>query len=813
VWRGVADAPAWPRLLGATACGLIAAVLFMNRAAVSPLLSLTLASLPIIPVWLGIIPILLVFQGPVILIMAGAAVSLVLYRSGLLHALASARLRATPLVLFVVATLIYMSLGAFLPGPAGPQGDEPHYLAMTHSLISDADLDLTDEFEAHEYRAFFAGRLAPHASSASPPERIYSIHAPGLPVLILPAYAIAGYTGVRLFLGLLASLAAVLTWRYVRDVSGSEELALAAWAALVLTPPLPFFAVAVYPELPAALATALLLNTSRGRGKGWALPVAAATSAVLPWLHTKFLPLALLGLGLTLWNGGHGRRAAVGAVTLFGLSVAGLLAYFQSFYGAASLSAAYGSGFDADVSVLRIPWGAPALLFDRQFGLFAISPIWILTLPGVALLWKRDRVDAFRALALGAATFGVGASFSMWWGGACPPARFVVPALPAATLSMALGLRARPRVAALLGGIGVVIVGLAAAAPRSIHNQPNGDSGLLRFLAPTLDLSASLPSFVIGGAEAVVGTGVLILVLLVAWRYGLRAFWLASAVSLALAVSVRQMPLVAARASGLALLSVWDEDNLMGPTLDFGRITIPVDMRHSPWQLAADDNRTSRRLDLPAGRYGLRVDGRVTTGAPTAHVVRLDVIAKPLLLARDYLQAGAPAPHLELTLPVGARRLRIAARGIQGSGRVDSITVSPIALLPRRHRGAFPWPRRPRREHYRIGATVRATPLETVRVDGEGFRIEGTTGTFAVEAPRGTSVNVRLTPLRARVGDQLLWGGRRLRLGKAAASLQLPADEGFPLGDTMLIPVRIDSEGAWIGFFPSESSPSRANAP
>src|SRR5207237_2278877 len=81
------------------------------------------------------------------------------------------------------------SLAARIPRPAGPQGDEPHYLVMAHSLWTDGDLDLTDEFEGQEYSAFFNGRLAPHPSPSSPRGHLYSLHSPGLPLLILPGYA------------------------------------------------------------------------------------------------------------------------------------------------------------------------------------------------------------------------------------------------------------------------------------------------------------------------------------------------------------------------------------------------------------------------------------------------------------------------------------------------------------------------------------------------------------------------------------------------------------------------------------------------
>jgi hypothetical protein len=101
------------------------------------------------------------------------------------------------------------------------------------------------------------------------------------------------------------------------------------------------------------------------------------------------------------------------------------------------MSAAYGPGFAADVSPSRIPWGSGGLVLDRQFGLLAISPAWVLAMAGGAALARWRPGDTMRAVLLGAATLAPGAAFSMWWGGACPPARFVVPALPASPLRCA----------------------------------------------------------------------------------------------------------------------------------------------------------------------------------------------------------------------------------------------------------------------------------------------------------------------------------------------------------------------------------------
>ena len=193
-WSGLSDPPS----AGALAIGLAVAlasflVLKGPRArAARPLLVLLTAALPIVPAWTGRAAALLLFQGPVMVVL-GIAAATAADRQG---AAAQRHAPHTPRgLLFAAALAFYVALGLRIPGPAGPQGDEPHFLLMTQSLLSDDDLDLTDELAEREYAGFYAGRLDPHTSPASPPGRLYSVHSPGLSALLLPAYAIGGYAG------------------------------------------------------------------------------------------------------------------------------------------------------------------------------------------------------------------------------------------------------------------------------------------------------------------------------------------------------------------------------------------------------------------------------------------------------------------------------------------------------------------------------------------------------------------------------------------------------------------------------------------
>jgi hypothetical protein len=398
--------------------------------------------------------------------------------------------------------------------------------------------------------------------------------------------------------------------------------------------------VSIYPEAVAALATALFLLTSRADPSPRTMLLAAMLAAALPWLHPKFLPLGVLGLSLTLVR--HGPRLArVAAASLALVGLTGLLVFFHSLYGRASLSAAYGPGFDSDVSLARVPWGLGALLLDRQFGLLALAPLWVLAVPGCVLLFRSAPGDALRAGLCAAVTLGVGASFSMWWGGTCPPARFVVPALPALAVLLAPALGRWRVLAAGLFGASLGVTLIAAAAPRAIHNRPDGESALLKVLAPAVSLDALWPSFLPEAGPRKTG--------------------------------------VHERRAVMELIQAWGERRVVGISdpLRIQELSLPLDLPGAPWELTPGETRFSRKLELPPGLYRLRIASRVLAAGAADRVVRLGVWADEGQLAEAYLAEGGTAAELVLELPKGASRVALAAEGLQGRAVIEGARLQP----------------------------------------------------------------------------------------------------------------------------------------
>jgi hypothetical protein len=810
-FRGISDPPHFGHIAAALLVGSLVAAFFARRGrAVTPLLALGVAALPFIPVGLGFGEAFLAFQGPVLPLLAASALGAALVlaldpATGAGPRPAFSRfLRLGEPALVALAFGFYLLLGTRLPGPAGPQGDEPHYLLMAESLLHDHTLDLTKAYRRRAYTDFYAGTLEAHTSPSSPPGHIYSVHTPGLSLLLLPAYALLGYPGARLVMSAVAALTGGLVYRLVLEVTERRFVATAVWAVVTFLPPLPFYAVALYPEVPAGFATALFLLTSRARRPATMVLLAAAAAAALPWLHPKFLPLALLGMTLTLLRP---LRPAVrwAGIALPLLSIGALLFFFERVYGQASFSAAYGSGFAKDVSLMRVPWGLSGLFLDRQFGLLWMAPLFVLAVPGALALWSRRPGDALRALLLGGASLGMGAAFSMWWGGACPPGRFLIPALPALALALALALPGRRVLAGALAGLGAAVTVLAAEAPRAIHNRADGESGLLTTLAPALNLSARLPSFVGHDPTAALLGTTLVAALALAWSRGRRGFLLGALAYLLLGSALAEVPLVSERGATLAILEAWDKDNIVGffEDLDLPRLELPLDLPGAPWTVDPSSSRTSRRIDLPPGLYDVRVRGQAKDAAAHAHATRVTLAADDLELLRVYLDQGSLLAEAPLLLPAGVRRLVAEARGAEGIGLVEGVGLVPEALVPRSRRADVHWPRLPTDDRYRVGSgDVRITALDRSAPTGEGFRVVGEEGLFLLEAPQGAEVELRVSRGDVRPQDALVWGGRPIPLSGSPAlvSLTLKTDGGTLLGGTVVLPFRLRAYGASIGW-------------
>ena len=385
--------------------------------------------------------------------------------------------RSVNAVVAAVALLAALAAGAGIGvrgiGAAHVAVDEVQYLLTALSLAEDGNLDIADELAEQRWRPF-ADEPPPVQTSVRPDGSQVSPHDPLLPLLLAVPMGLGGWVAAKAALALLAGLLAGLTlWVAVRRFAVPLPLAATGTVLAAASAPLAVYGQQVYPELPAALATLAGVAALTGPLRRGSLVLLGASVVTLPWLSVKYTAvaavLAVLGV-LHWWRAGRRREVVAFGAGLAALG-AGYLAVHRAVWGGWTVYASgdffertgefsvVGTSPDYTGRALRLV----GLLTDRDFGLVAWQPGWLLLVPALAALTIRvPRRLPVLVLPLAAgwltATFVALTMHGYWW-----PGRQVVVVLPLALLVVLCWLaRSGPRlraVAATTAAAGVLTYG------------------------------------------------------------------------------------------------------------------------------------------------------------------------------------------------------------------------------------------------------------------------------------------------------------------------------------------------------------------
>jgi hypothetical protein len=440
------------------------------------------------------------------------------------------------LALWLLLFAVYAAtLGLSAFGDSEYGGDEPHYLLAAQSIVEDGDVDVLDEYAERSYSDFYPYELRRHGRTIE--GRLNEPHGIGFPLLIAPAYALGGATGVELFLAAIAALAVALAYRLALRVA-PDPWALGAALAVGLSPPFVAYGSAVYPELAAGAAlagAALLALRLSERIVRVEVVVCFALLGALPWLGTKFVPAGVVIGALAareLWRAPR-RTLAVGAVELSLFSVALYVAFNEALYGgptpyAADVSGESATDTNSPAGYAERSYRLVALFLDRNYGLLRWAPLFLLVFAGLWWLWHSHRerlaqavpgvraievAGALCAAALAAqllvAAFVAPTMFGFWF-----PPRHLLAGLPLAVPLVALGLRHLPRVGTALAALTVVgsawlYVDVRWGEGSLVGARPDAPFGPLTELLPLFEPGGGWPFWLAGA----VGLAVVLLVL------------------------------------------------------------------------------------------------------------------------------------------------------------------------------------------------------------------------------------------------------------------------------------------------------------
>jgi len=289
----------------------------------------------------------------------------------------SGRVWLLSFLVFASAAVVFHARGVQL------SGDEPHYLMIAQSLVEDGDFDLRNNIREKTYFAYLQVEVRFHGTVHD--GRYRSFHLPGVSFLLLPfVYLFRLLNGLvpaslyfRLVAALFSSFFALGLFRLFRS-QWPEDDASPPFLLFLVTFPLLFHAVHLFPELPAAsllLFAYLLTRPGRPRflAAGWLL-------AAIPWLHFKYaVPTAVFALFTLAAIGRSGRGRRLREVAFLVLptlaSVALLALYSRLLYG--SLDPRVISPEKGFLSIPLLPKIETLLSFflDQRDGLLVYAPV------------------------------------------------------------------------------------------------------------------------------------------------------------------------------------------------------------------------------------------------------------------------------------------------------------------------------------------------------------------------------------------------------------------------------------------------------
>jgi hypothetical protein len=387
------------------------------------------------------------------------------------------------LIALAIALPVYSAYAFYFCQVTLLHGDEGQYLRVTQSLLRDGDMDLANNLDDHHIAEFHNLRFDVHKASASPPGKVFSVHPIGLSVLLMPFYELGldWWGNPRLACAL--ALSAISAGCVSLCLLWLLRLGIRPWVAwlssaiLAGSAPLFSFSNQLFPDVPALFVLFAVLSATAHwqkpdggyRSMGVAEPLwigmLALLLATLPFLHARFAPIALAGGALLLlqtWRSAkrHLCGGILAAVALCGLY--GIIAFNYAFSG--DWMGPFRPGNAWEEGALQFStWSVslPGHWLHVRKGIVNSAPIFLLSLAGLVILARaRDR-----RFALAVGIYGVSAMVNGlhtdWGFGFCYPARFLVTALPALILCLAIALEViRHRIA----GFFLVLMALAVGA-------------------------------------------------------------------------------------------------------------------------------------------------------------------------------------------------------------------------------------------------------------------------------------------------------------------------------------------------------------
>jgi hypothetical protein len=432
---------------------------------------------------------------------------------------------------WLFALVVAVLWGLATHGTHAGEGDEPHYLAIAHSIAFDFDLDVSNNYGRGEPLVGGGALDAAHHTRRGRDGTLRPVHDVGLPLLFAPfprlgVPLVSWLTAhlsedtmrrLRVTPGTLykhfvsavmipiAALLAVQLFGALR-AQGSSPGAAFAWSLLIaLSPPLLVISISFFTEVTSALVCLVIFRRLVEDRAPRPMPSFACGAGIglLVLLHARNAGLAAGLLALAALP--IARRPMPQHVAWLAAGFGALAAVRTSinllFWGTwiTSPHARPGEWTGATAMVTETGRRAAGLLLDQEYGLLPYSPLFALVPVGLFALARTNR-PLLRALAVVCGAYLLLVLLPLtnahgWTGGWSPAGRFWVPIVPLLALAVVAAARLTPR--PILMALVALQIGIGAYLwqhPKSNWNDGDGTAAVCSRSGATF--CRFLPSFV-----------------------------------------------------------------------------------------------------------------------------------------------------------------------------------------------------------------------------------------------------------------------------------------------------------------------------
>ncbi|MFC2154987.1 hypothetical protein ACFLRB_00650 [Acidobacteriota bacterium] len=349
-------------------------------------------------------------------------------------------------MLFVIASGIIVKEGVALGG------DEPHYLAISQSLIKDFDLNVFNQYFREGYKEFIdVKKLRAHGAFGKGYKKMYSIHLPGVSITVAPFLLLNLpfpwlYFLIRAYLGLFGALLAVVVYLFSLKLWKSENLSLFITAVFCLTTPVFFHSFHVFPELQALLLilSSLYLLFFPGKKKHHKTLLAGLLlGAAVFWglKYIIFIYLFSMGFFFYFFIKKKERKRALLFILFPFIFQMLFFSYLYFAYGNFSPMSVY-TGMMNDAQAKEYYSKAAAIpfrsrvetllnyLFDQRDGLLLYNPFYFFAFPGLLIALRKFKTYLpYLLIAIPGFIYILYHDYSTVRPGYCPQARYLVPVI------------------------------------------------------------------------------------------------------------------------------------------------------------------------------------------------------------------------------------------------------------------------------------------------------------------------------------------------------------------------------------------------